>query len=103
MSYLSEVVGGSNPNRSIFYDSGTTDAKPLSLLHLGLSDGRSNMQQHVTFDAVEKAVRLLIENMDNAIIAWEDIHPKDKDYNLAGIAPEARKIVGYIIRNGPRS
>jgi hypothetical protein len=31
--------------------------------------------------------------MDNAMIAWEDIHLEDKDYNLAGIAPEARKIV----------
>jgi hypothetical protein len=31
--------------------------------------------------------------MDNAMIAWEDIDPEDKDYNLAGIAPEARKIV----------
>jgi hypothetical protein len=51
------------------------------------------MHQQVTFDDVEKAVRLFIENMDNAMIAWEDIHPEDKDYNLAGIAPEARKIV----------
>ena len=65
----------------------------LILLNLGLSDGRSNMQQQVTFDDVEKEVRLFIENMDNAMIAWEDIHPEDKDYNLAGIAPEARKIV----------
>jgi hypothetical protein len=75
----------------------------LILLNLGLSDGRSNMQQQVTFDDVEKEVRLFIENMDNAMIAWEDIRPQDKAYNLAGIAPEARKIVGYIIRNGPSS
>jgi hypothetical protein len=61
------------------------------------------MHQQVTFDDVEKAVRLFIENMDNAMIAWEDIHPEDKDYNLAGIAPEARKIVRYIIRNGSSS
>jgi hypothetical protein len=61
----------------------------LILLNLGLSDGRSNMQQQVTFDDVEKEVRLFIEKMDNAMIAWEDIHPQDKAYSLAGIAPEA--------------
>jgi hypothetical protein len=60
---IAEVVGGSNPTRSIFfYDSETRDAKPLSLLHLGLSDGRSNMRQQVTFDDVEKAVRLFIKD-----------------------------------------
>jgi hypothetical protein len=53
--------GSNNPTRSTFYDSETTDRKLLSLLHLGLSDGRSNMQQ-VTFDAIEKAVRLFIED-----------------------------------------
>ena len=77
--------------------------KPLSLLHLGLSDGRSNMQKEITFDAVEKAVKVFIDNLDNAMVAWEDIYPEDKDYNLAGIAPEERKIIGYLIRNGPSS
>jgi hypothetical protein len=33
------------------------------------------MQQQVTFDDAEKAVRLFIENMDNAMIAWEAIRP----------------------------
>lgn len=77
--------------------------KPRSLLHLGLSDGRSSLQQEVTLDAVEKAVKLFIDNLENAMVAWEDIHPTDKDFNLAGIAPEARKIIGFIIRNGPSS
>jgi hypothetical protein len=45
----------------------------------------------------------LLKTMHNAMIAWEDVHPDDKHYNLAGIAPEARKVVRCIIRNGPSS
>lgn len=43
--------------------------KPRSLLHLRLSDGRSNLQQEMTFDTVKKAINLFIHNLDNAMAA----------------------------------
>lgn len=76
-------------------------ARPLSLVHLGLSDGRSNIQQQVSIDTIRKAVELFKENADNTMAIWEMTFPDDAKYNLSSIAPEERRILGYIVRNGP--
>lgn len=77
--------------------------RPMSLLHLGLSDGRSSNQQEITIQTIQKAVELFKENADNTMTIWEMAFPDDAKYNLSTVAPEERRILGHIIRNGPSS
>lgn len=77
--------------------------KPLSLLHLALSNGRSTTKAQVDLDTVKRAFALFKDNADNTMRVWEDIHLESGKYNLSVLAPEERKIIGFIVRNGPSS
>ncbi|WP_148680832.1 hypothetical protein [Candidatus Nitrososphaera gargensis] len=75
--------------------------KPLSLLHLGLSDGRSNSQVEVTRQTIENALSIYDRNMDNTLAIWQDAFPGDGKLDFSGTAPEQRRIAGYIYHHGP--
>jgi hypothetical protein len=77
--------------------------RPLSLLHLGLSNGRSSITSEISLETIKKAIQLYRHNVDDVMKVWEDAFPEAGEFNLAGIAPEERKIIAYIIRNGPSS
>lgn len=77
--------------------------RPMSLLHLGLSDGRACIQEKIDNDNIRRVVELFRNNADNTMAVWEMTFPNDAKYNLSSLAPEERRILSYIVRNGPSS
>ncbi len=77
--------------------------KPESLLHLALSDGRSNMVQEIEPETVKTVFNVFEKNMDNTMVIWQEAFPEKGKLDYSSISPEQRRIIGYIIEHGPSS
>ncbi len=75
--------------------------KPLSLLHLGLSDGRSKSQVEIARETIENALSIYERNMDNTLAIRQDAFLGDGKLDFSGTAPEQSRIAGYIYQHGP--
>lgn len=75
--------------------------KPLSLLHIALSKGRSNVQQELNEDTVKKAMRLFEKNMSDTLAKWSLTFPEQGKQDLSWAAFEQKLMIGYIRENGP--
>lgn len=77
--------------------------KPLSILHLALSNCRSNLEVETTPDAIDNALKIFEENMDNMLVVWQQAFPREGKHDLSWASPEQRRIFGFIYKNGPSS
>lgn len=76
--------------------------KPLSVLHIALSDTRAGVLQELSDDSVKKAAKLFEANINDTLEIWADAFPgQTNEFDFSWLVAEQRRFIGYIIRNGP--
>jgi hypothetical protein len=75
--------------------------KPLSLQHLILTDGRSNVESEIKMETVSNALKIFAKNMDDTLTIWGKGHRAKGEVDFTWVSPEEREIVGFIYDHGP--
>jgi len=79
------------------------NGKPLSVINLGLSSGRTVGNMQVSFENIQSSTDDFILNLENLFAIWRDeLHYGTID-PLSSLSHDERKIITFILKNGPQT
>lgn len=76
--------------------------RPLSIINLAISYGRSDLANSITIERINDTSQLYLNNLEHITDAWNDLIV-DKITPLASLNNDERRVLALLIDNGPSS